>query len=347
MLRRGSPPMKIAAGIVVSLTIAVFLILATLRNGSDVAPHLTSEHTVRVQARENEPIRPIPLQLNLDAQKVSLGEKLFHEPALSKNNSVACSDCHSLKNGGADGRVRSIGMNKSEGALNAPTVLNSGFNFRQFWDGRASNLEEQIEGPVQAPIEMGSTWEEVLKKLRNSTEYAAEFNRIYGDGIQRENVKDAIAEFERSLFTPNSPIDQYLRGNDHALDEKQKEGYRRFKAYGCVSCHQGINVGGNMYARLGAVEDYFAARGDSNVTKADLGRYNVTGLEEDKYVFKVPSLRNVALTAPYFHDGSAPNLRDAVATMARYQLGRELSSEDIDYIVAFLHSLTGEIGGKK
>lgn len=339
--------MKIVA-VLASVIGAVLLVFVTLRNGSEAAPQVVpNEEVVSVHARESEPIRPIPLQLKLNAQKVSLGEKLFHEPALSKDNSIACSDCHSLKKGGADGRARSIGINNSEVPLNAPTVFNSGFNFRQFWDGRAPTLEEQIEGPLQAAIEMGSTWEDVLSKLRNSPEYTAEFNRIYRNGIQRENVKNAIAEFERSLFTPDSPLDRYLRGDEQALNEKQREGYRRFKAYGCASCHQGINVGGNMYQRLGAVEDYFAARGDTNITKADLGRYNVTGLEEDKYVFKVPSLRNVELTAPYFHDGSAPTLYDAVAIMARYQLGRQISKEDIDYIVEFLHTLTGRIPGQK
>jgi cytochrome c peroxidase len=181
-------------------------------------------------------------------------------------------------------------------------------------------------------------------KLRAIPHYAASFNAIFPDGIQPGNIKSVIAEFERSLITPNCRFDKFLRGDDSALNAKEKEGYRKFKSYGCTSCHQGVNVGGNMFETLGAMADYFAARG--NVTKADYGRFNVTGKEEDRFVFKVPSLRNVALTGPYLHDGSAKRLEDAVDVMGKYQLGRSLSSEDIDEIVSFLKTLTGEFEGK-
>ncbi|MCI0539388.1 MAG: cytochrome-c peroxidase [Verrucomicrobiales bacterium] len=295
-------------------------------------------------ARTREPIRPIPQTISVNPAKVSLGKKLFHDPVLSRDRTVACASCHALDKGGTDQRARSIGVNNSEGPINAPTVFNSAFNFKQFWDGRAETLEDQVDGPTQAALEMGANWEEVLSRLKSSSEYVAAFKQAYPDGIQHKNVKDAIAEFERSLITPNSPFDRYLRGDDKALTDDEKEGYRKFKAYGCITCHQGVNVGGNMFQPLGLLGDYFADRGGE--TKVDLGRFNVTGKEEDKYTFKVPSLRNVALTGPYFHDASAKTLEEAVATMAKYQLGRELPPKDLEQIVLFLKSLTGEYNGQ-
>lgn len=294
--------------------------------------------------RVNEPIKPIPTTLKLDARKVALGKRLFHDVRLSADNSISCASCHSLEKGGTDLRARSIGIKESEGHINAPTVFNSGFNFKQFWDGHAETLETQVEGPTQAAEEMGSKWGDVLQKLRADAAYTVAFKQSYSDGVQRENVKDAIAEFERSLTTPNSRFDRWLRGDNNAITTEELEGYRKFKSYGCTSCHQGVNVGGNMFETLGAVRDYFAERG--NVTKADLGRFNVTGKEEDRHVFKVPSLRNVALTPPYFHDGSAKSLDEAVRVMARYQLGRPLPDADAALLVKFLQTLTGEYNGR-
>ncbi len=291
-----------------------------------------------------EPIKPIPQSVQLSLQKVALGKKLFFDPGLSRDNSVSCASCHSLSKGGTDRRAKSLGINGAEGPINAPTVFNSGFNFKQFWDGRAGSLEEQVDGPTQAAGEMGSTWTDIVRKLQANPEYVSAFHLAYPDGLQRENVKNAIAEYERSLYTPNCRFDQYLRGNSSVLTDTEKEGYRKFKDFGCISCHQGVNVGGNMFEALGAMQDYFTARG--GVTKADLGRYNVTGKEKDKFVFKVPSLRNVALTAPYFHDGSAETLEQAVGVMAEYQLGQPLSQKDIADLVAFLNTLTGEYEGK-
>ena len=230
------------------------------------------------------------------------------------------------------------------GTINAPTVLNSGFSFSQFWDGRAETLEEQVGFPLQEHSEMGSTWEEVISKLRQSQKYIRDFQQSYADGIRREHIQDAIAVFERSLYTPNSRFDRYLRNPNSVLTAKEQEGYHLFKTLGCASCHQGINVGGNMYQKLGVMAPYFSDRG--NVTKADFGRFNVTGDHNDLYMFKVPTLRNVELTAPYFHDGSANSLEEAVRMMAKYQLGRKLSSEEVELIVAFLKTLTGELNGK-
>lgn len=290
-----------------------------------------------------EPIIPIPLQINLDTKKVALGKQLFHEPRLSQNNAVPCAHCHKLELGGTDGMSISFGINGAKGAINSPTVFNSGFNFRQFWDGRAATLEEQINGPTHSPIEMASSWKEIIAKLNADPKYPRLFATLYTDGITAFNIRDAIATFERSLYTPNARFDRFLRGETDALSEQEHTGYTLFKNYGCVSCHQGVNVGGNMYQVFGVMGDYFADRG--NITEVDYGRFNVTGRQEDKFVFKVPTLRNIALTAPYFHDASATTLKEAVKVMGRYQLGRILSAEEIEYIVAFLHTLTGEYQG--
>jgi len=288
----------------------------------------------------DEPIKPIPLTVDVDPKKVALGRILFHEPRLSHDNSVSCASCHGLTTGGVDRKVVSTGVKGRQGIINTPTVYNSGLLFRQFWDGRAETLEDQIDGPIQDPLEMGSQWPDVLAKLYDDAKYPDMFKEIYDDGITRENVKNAIAEFERSLITPNSRFDQYLRGDKNAITRKEKRGYALFKRYGCISCHQGVAVGGNMFQVFGAVNSYFEVRG--NITKADMGRFNVTGNPEDKHVFKVPSLRMVALTPPYLHDGTAKTMHDAENVMFKFQLGREAPDKDKDDIVAFLKTLAGE-----
>lgn len=294
-----------------------------------------------VTAAGDEPIEPIPMQVSLNMEKVVLGKQLFHDPKLSKTNNISCASCHDLSMGGTDRLPVSIGINGEKGTINSPTVFNNSFHFKQFWDGRASSLEEQIEGPVHAGNEMGSSWPEIIGKLKQSPEYVNAFNELYDSDISADHIKDAIATFERSLYTPNSKFDQFLRGNADALTQDEKEGYRRFKGFGCVACHQGVLLGGNMYQKFGVFGDYIKDRGDE--TKADLGRYNVTGKEDDRYMFKVPSLRNIALTAPYFHDGSSKTLDEAVKIMVKYQLGREADQEDVDLIIKFLNTLNGEI----
>jgi cytochrome c peroxidase len=296
-------------------------------------------------AQSTEPIVPLPRALKLDPSKVALGDKLFRDPRFSRDNSRSCASCHVLELGGVDHLPVSVGIGGAQGAINAPTVFNSGFNFRQFWDGRASSLEEQINDPITNPKELGSSWNEVLAKLAADPALAAQFKQLYPDGLQIKNVRDVIATFERSLITPNSQFDRYLLGDKSALSVDEEHGYRLFKDYGCIACHQGVNIGGNMFQRFGVLDDYFEERG--NVTRADLGRYNVTKAESDKYVFKVPGLRNVAATAPYFHDGSAKTLEDAVDVMFKYQLGRSAPRQDKALIVKFLHTLTGEYQGKR
>jgi cytochrome c peroxidase len=288
------------------------------------------------------PITPVPHNLALDLRKVALGDRLFHEGRLSGDGMVSCAHCHNLTTGGVDHQPRALGVGGQEGAINTPTVFNSSLNFRQFWDGRAQSLEDQVNGPLNNPLEMASSWPKALAVLSGDTSYQTEFARVYQDGITANNVRDAIATFERSLVTPNARFDLFLQGNQAALTEAEQAGYRLFKQIGCTSCHQGVAIGGNMYQKLGIMEDYFAQR---PISATDLGRFNVTQKEEDRHFFKVPSLRNVAVTAPYLHDASAATLADAVRVMARYQLGKTLEPQEIASIVVFLQTLTGEYLG--
>ena len=294
-------------------------------------------------ASAQEPIRPIPQEVDTDPKKVALGRLLFNDPRLSKDETISCASCHVLAQGGADGKVVSTGIGGKKGFVNAPTVFNSAGSLRQFWDGRSEDLFDQVDGPVQAAHEMGALWPDIVTKLYADAKYPDMFDEIYPDGISRDSIKDAIAEFERNLISPNSRFDKWLAGDASALNEQETRGYGLFKQYGCSSCHQGANVGGNMFQVFGVLNSYFTERG--NITKADLGRFNVTGNEADRHAFKVPSLRLAALTPPYLHDGSAATLRDAVDKMFRFQLGREAPDSEKDDIVAFIKTLAGELKG--
>ncbi len=293
---------------------------------------------VYAQALTNEPLKPLPAR-PLDAAKVTLGEKLFNDKRFSKDNSLACVSCHLLSEGGADRKARSLGVANAVGEVNSPSVLNAAHNFRQFWDGRAATLEEQIGFVVENPVEMASDWPSVLGKLNADGALLAEFKKIYPAGIDKASVTDALATYERSLPS-DSRFDLYLRGDAKAISAEEKAGYEKFKAYGCVACHQGVNVGGNMYQSFGIMGNYFRDRGKP--TKADYGRFNVTGKEADRHMFKVPSLRNIALTPPYFHDGSAATLEAAINIMFKYQLGRQAAEQDKALIIKFLHSLSAK-----
>lgn len=279
-------------------------------------------------------ITPIPLHVDdIDKSKARLGKKLFFDPILSRDGTVACVNCHLLELGGSDNLKFSIGIDGQLGSINSPTVLNSRYNFVQFWDGRAKNLKEQVEGPVENPVEMGHSFEKLVKKLK-STKYNKNFKKIYKDGITKENIADAIAEYEKTLITPNAPFDKYLRGDKNAISKKAKRGYELFKKEGCIACHNGVNIGGNLYSKFGFFQE---EHGDN------LGRYNVTKNPEDKFVFKVPSLRNIEKTAPYLHDGRFETLKEVTQNMMNYQLGRIAKNEDIDSIVEFLKTLNGEL----
>ncbi|RMG33049.1 MAG: cytochrome B6 [Gammaproteobacteria bacterium] len=288
----------------------------------------------------NEPILPIPRPTGLDPEKVALGQRLFFDTRLSRDQSISCVSCHRMALGGTDEHVPSLGVAGRKGGIKSPTVFNSDFNIAQFWDGRARDLHEQLDGPVHNPVEMDNDWPTIVHRLQADEAFRARFLEAYPQGINEAALKDALVQFERSLVTPDSPFDRWLKGDEKALSTEAREGYALFQSYGCVACHQGVNVGGNLFQRMGVMGDYFKDRG-TPTTRADLGRFNVTGDEEDKFYFKVPSLRLVALQKRFFHDGSAATLDEAIQTMARYQLGRTIPPTDRARIMAFLRSLVG------
>lgn len=289
-----------------------------------------------------EPITPIPSLPLADPFRLQLGERLFRDPGLSRDGTRACASCHDIARSGADGLARAAGADGRPLDFNAPTAFNAALSFRLNWRGNFRTLEEQAEAVLLDPRLMGTSWEELLGRLRTDPGYRDAFARAYGDGAgpERWQVLDALAVFQRSLLTPNARFDRWLRGERGALTPEEERGYALFKDYGCVACHQGVNVGGNLFQRFGI----FAVR--PVASPADLGRFALTGAARDRGVFRVPSLRNVAATAPYFHDGGEPSLAGAVRTMARSQLGRSMTDEEIGLVVAFLRTLTGEYRGR-
>jgi cytochrome c peroxidase len=287
-----------------------------------------------------EPIKPIPLTAQTDPRKVELGRALFFDRRLSKGDTISCASCHRFDTGGAFPAPFTAGADGKPHVVNAPSVFNVAFNFKQLWAGGANNVEDVVDQVVRSPLVFASSWEEVLSKLRKDAALQERFRRVYPAGLSSETVSNALAEYNRSLTTPNARFDRYLLGDSTAITKDELAGYNLFKKYGCVACHQGVNVGGNMFQTFGVMGDYFKARGQ--VRQADLGRFNVTHREADRHVFKVPSLRNVVLTAPYFHDGSAATLHEAVDVMFKYQLGRSASDEDKQLIIKFLGTLTGD-----
>lgn len=292
----------------------------------------------------NEIVQPLPAVADLPPAKVALGEKIFNDKRLSKDNSLACAGCHDLAKGGTDQEKVSTGVGDAKGGINAPTVYNALFNFTQFWDGRAANLEEQADGPPNNPIEMASSWPEIISKFEQDPAFTQEFQAIYPDGYKRDNFLDAIATFERTLITPGR-LDKYLEGDANALTADERKGYELFKQHDCATCHVGKILGGQSFELMGRKADYFKDRG--NITEADYGRYSVTKKEEDKFKLKVPTLRNIALTFPYLHDATTDDLSKVIEVMAKYQVGTTLSKSDTDFIAKFLHALTGEYAGKQ
>lgn len=301
--------------------------------------------TLAGNGRVAEPITPIPFEHNQDKAKVELGRMLFNDVRLSKNNNIACNFCHKLSQGGDDGLKRSITNNGEPDLINAPTVFNSRYNFRQTWRGKFRELEEQAEGDLRNPRHSNIDWFELLPKLNAIPEYVSAFRKTYKKEVDRQSVLDAIATFERSLITPNSRFDKYLRGNSKAITEDEKEGYRIFKTRGCIACHQGVNLGGNVFQKFGLFDNYLEKRG--GITKADFGLFNVTGNEKDKFVFRVPSLRNIEVTGPYLHDGEIESLAEVVRIMGDVQLGTSLNDNQVELLVAFLKTLTGSYKGIK
>ncbi len=290
---------------------------------------------------------PSKESLGLNPDKVKLGELLYHDKRLSRDNSISCASCHDLAKGGTDQSQFSMGINNTPGHINSPTVYNSSYNIKQFWDGRAEDLVAQAHGPVHNPAEMGSNWDEVIAKLKNENEYKFLFKKVYGSHeMSGEKMAEAIATFEEFLITPGSKFDDYLKGNKMALSKVEKEGFGLFKKYNCNNCHNGVAIGGNSFQKMGIYKDYFADRATGEngldvfpIAKEDLGRYNVTKSEADKHVFKVPTLRNIKDTFPYLHDGTVTELAQAVKIMAEYQVGKEIPEADVEKIVSFLKTL--------
>jgi cytochrome c peroxidase len=291
---------------------------------------------ISVSAMAAEPIQPIYATTVEDPAKVELGKKLFFDPRLSASGFISCNSCHNLSMGGSDNLPTSIGHDWQLGPINSPTVLNAKFNVAQFWDGRAADLQEQAGGPIANPGEMAFTHVLAIGTLETIPGYVHDFRHVYGDEvITIEEVTDAIATFEDTLVTPHSPFDRYLMGDESAITMEAKAGYELFKSVGCTACHNGKAVGGSSFQKMGIVKPYET---DSEVA----GRSAVTGQEIDRFSFKVPTLRNVELTYPYFHDGAVWDLGEAVNIMAEIQLGRELKAAETDQMVAFLKTLTGQ-----
>jgi cytochrome c peroxidase len=307
-------------------------------------PTIRAEQPAATGEQRDEPITPIPTTTDTRPDRLRLGERLFSDTRLSRGSAVACSACHHLDTGGDDDRAFATSLDGRPLNFNTPTIFNVSLNARFNWRGNFQSLEEQNESALLDARVMGHDWDSLLSGLRADANYREAFAAIYGGEIDREWVLDALTSYERSLVTPNSRFDRYLRGEPGAIAADEERGYRLFKSYGCIACHQGVNVGGNLFQQFGIFHDPFSGR--PVTTAADLGRFTITGDPADRHVFRVPSLRNVALTAPYFHDGSAPTLNDAVEIMARNQLGRTLPRDDIVLIVKFLNTLTGDYQGR-
>ena len=280
-----------------------------------------------------QPIQPAPVT---NQAMVDLGIKLFFDPRLSKSGFISCNSCHNLSMGGSDNLTTSIGDRWQQGPINAPTVLNSSMNVAQFWDGRARDLKEQAGGPIQNPKEMAFTHELAVEVIASIPQYVDEFEKVFKSReVSIDRVTTAIAAFEDTLVTPNARFDRWLKGDRAALTADEFEGHRLFMHSGCTMCHNGPAVGGRSFQKMGVVEPY-------RTNNPAEGRFAVTGRDADRFNFKVPTLRNVELTYPYFHDGAAPTLADAVNVMARVQLGKQFSDEENAKIVAFLKTLTGD-----
>ncbi|MBI4986167.1 MAG: cytochrome-c peroxidase [Rhodocyclales bacterium] len=292
--------------------------------------------TAAAWAAADEPIKPIAAAKVANPALAELGKKLYFDPRLSKSGFISCNSCHNLSMGGTDNIKTSIGHNWNEGPINAPTVLNSSLNLAQFWDGRAADLKAQAGGPIANPGEMASNHALAVEVLQSIPGYVADFKKAFGsDKVTIDEVTRAIAAFEETLVTPNSRFDKWLQGDKKALSVDELAGYQLFKDSGCTGCHNGPAVGGNSYQKMGVVEAYKAS------SPAE-GRVAVTGKDADRFNFKVPTLRNVEMTYPYFHDGAANTLKEAVDIMGRIQPGKKFSADENAKVVAFLKTLTGD-----
>jgi cytochrome c peroxidase len=300
---------------------------------------------------------PAPADNPVTEAKVELGRKLYFDPRLSLDGTVSCNSCHNVMSGGEDGRATSAGIRGQNGGRSAPTVWNAAFLSVQFWDGRANSLEDQAKGPLTNPIEMGMpSHDAVVARLREIPGYIKEFERAFGgkgtDAVTIDGVAKAIASYERTLVTSNTPYDRYVRGDKKALSDQQVRGMKLVETTGCLSCHMGANFSGPTLPVGTGFFQKFPANPDADIESKyqiskDLGRYEVTKKDADKNLFRVPTWRNVALTAPYFHNGSVPTLEEAVRVMAKTQLKKSLNTTEIADIVAFLNGLGGGFPDQK
>lgn len=294
----------------------------------------------------NEPLQALPACIPTNAEQVALGERMYNDPRISLDGTVSCATCHILNQGGVSNPAyrTSEGIYGQFGGVNAPTVYNAYYNVQQFWNGRAADLREQAAGPPVNPVEMGNqTWDDIVARLRQDKALVAEFEQLYpGEGLTERTVTLAIAEFEKTLLTPDCRFDLYLKGDAGALTADEQKGYASFKELGCAACHVGVIAGGQSFEHMPIYGDYFGDR-DSSIVYCpdDDGLKGFTGKESDLHKFKVPTLRNVALTAPYFHDGSMPTMEDAVRAMAKYELNKDLSDAEVQLLVGFMQTLTG------
>lgn len=289
-----------------------------------------------VDASAAEPIEPIAPVKEINLALVELGKKLYFDPRLSQSGFISCNSCHNLSMGGTDNLKTSIGHKWQQGPINSPTVLNSSLNVAQFWDGRAADLQAQAGGPIANPMEMGFTHELAVGVIESIPGYVIEFKQAFGtDGINIDKVTAAIAEFEKTLVTPNSRFDRWLLGEKDAMTATELAGYKLFKDSGCVGCHNGPAMGGTSFQKMGVIEPY------QTKNKAE-GVAAVTGKDADRFKFKVPTLRNVELTYPYYHDGEAATLTEAIDLMGRLQLGKKYTAEENAQMVAFMKTLTGD-----
>ncbi|SFG53513.1 cytochrome c peroxidase [Novosphingobium sp. CF614] len=312
---------------------------------NEASPLATSSDPLILAARAQfKPLPKGPAELpgvTPTPELVALGTALYFDPRLSASHAIACADCHNIGLGGADARSTSLGHRWQHGGRNAPTVLNAAYNTAQFWDGRAKDLVEQAGGPVSNPVEMAMPAEQAVATIKSIPGYSTMFAKAFpGDqhAIRMGNVQMAIAAYEATLVTPNAPFDRFLNGDEKALGAAERRGLKAFMDSGCAACHGGVNMGGAMYAKFGVTW----APPAELLPPGDLGRFSVTGDEADRYAYKVPSLRNIALTAPYFHTGKVWSLDEAVKVMAKSQLGKTLSQKETTDITAFLVSLTGD-----
>ncbi len=296
--------------------------------------------------KQDEPIQPLPSAMHVDAKKAALGQKLFNDVRLSGDESMSCATCHDFAKAGTDGVMIAQGVYDLNSGLNTPTVFNAVFNFRQYWNGRAADVQEAAKLAPLDPTMMGSKgWDLILAKLRLDEALTNEYKEAFGTGTwTEENATAALAEFQKTLLTPDSRFDQWLKGKDDALTAEESKGYQRFKDYRCTSCHVGQSVGGQSLEYMDLKKDYFADRG--HPMARDEGYKAVTGDHQDLHRFKVPNLRNVELTAPYLHDGTVQTLSKAVDVMGTYLSGISIDEEDNALIVAFLRTLTGQYQGK-